>query len=948
MAARLLAVAALACGPFLILTGCAAVPDVSGVFAAPSPRLVDAPLRWTAGATKPGVAAVLIAADVYDAQPSWGLPSAATSAAAVRSMLIAQRGVPESAIRVLSGSEVTADHVEAAIRRAGDQLRGVQGAALWVYFCGHGWIQDGEQALFTHVTREEGSSYAKVITRGDLLRWMAAARTQAASSEGVLIVDACRRNVGDPPPKARLLRSDVWEVYGVKEGRLVAAGSGGAPFAFTAALVEAAGALGAAAGDADLRRLFAETRIRTLQRTDAQDPDLVAPEGAGAAPLAIASRRVRFTLRVVDALSGVRLRDVRVAFDDGKYGAAEGECELSGSRSEHILQVQAAGYLGRTERFRLDDAQQGAGLDLPLCPALTVIRGRIEPPTVTKVTATCEGAREGYHVCATASDASGHFELRVPALVGTRVEIARDGAAPDVVPLPAVVEQVVADAEGRFDGIGVVTVEVAMRGVTVARPAGAPHLHREADRSDWERAQQMVDLRRYDLARQDVGKLTGGEAFESYRRWLDSRWAEHDLEDGLREGKEADAWRKADAVAAWWNEAPRTVDNEPRVRALVDEYTRERFPLAARRQYEAGNAALAEGRLEAALVAYETAWSDLSTHYAALVTPHVVRIRARLYDRHMSAGRQAELERAWPQALDAYATAAGFDLLARRDAARILAEHAELAGTPTAIAFAKAAPMAPAGWDCEVLAGAAAAGQPPRVVRDRRTGIVFRLVPAGEFAMGSTTGLPDEAPVHRVRITRPFYLAETETTQAQWQALMGSNPSRIAGAEHPVENVSWHDANVFVRKLNGGRDGSFRLPTEAEWEYACRARATTEYAFGHSVTPAQVLYRDYTYVWVILGLGWPSTGEVRSLAANGWGFWHMHGNVAEWCQDSYVSDAYRSGEGNDPLVVSDAPLRVVRGGSRGTFKSYARSASREGVDPALRHHYIGFRVARSL
>lgn len=919
------------------------------MLAVSAPRLAPAPLRWSPGADRPGVAAVLIAADTYSGQPSWGLPSARTSVEAVRAMLVEQRGIPAEAIQVLADQQVASDYVEAAILAAGERLRGTEHGALWVYYCGHGWVQDGEQQLFTHLTREEAGGYAKVIKRSDLLGWMAQARGKAVASDAVLIVDACRRNVGDPPPRAKLLRSDVWEVYGVKEGRLVAAGSGGAPFAFTGCLVEAARALGTSAGEADLARLFAETRVRTLRATQAQEPELSTPSGGGKPPVAISSRRVRFVLRVVDALSGVALRGVRVAFDDTKLTAEAGECTLEGSRSEHVLQVQADGYLGRTERFVLDVDQQGAGVEVALYPAMTLIRGRIDPPAVTRVHATCDDLRPEYHVAEVASDAMGRFELRVPSLVGTRVEVRREGEVLATVALPAVVGQVIADAEGRFDGIGVVNVRVGLPGPAVTRPDGEPTLRREADRSDWERAKKMVDLGRYDLARADVAKLAGGDAFLRYCRWLDSRWAEHDLEAGLREGKEQGEWAKADAVARWWTAAPRTVDNEARVQMLFDEYVREHFSLEARRQYELGNAALAEGRLEDALAAYESARPQLSPHYVLLIAPHIARIRARLYDRHMSAGRQAELEQAWRRAFAAYASAARYDLLARRDASRIVSEHPELEKTPEVSAFRVEEPKGPAGWDCEVLERAArdATGLPRRV-QDNRSGIVFRLVPAGEFQMGSAAGDADEAPVHKVRITRPFYLAETETTQAQWEAVMGSNPSSFAGARRPVENISWTDAESFLEKLNGGDAGPFRLPTESEWEYACRAGTTTEYSLGGEITIAEVHYRDY--LTLRLAVGFPETVEVGTLPANAWGLHEMHGNVAEWCQDWYDPTSYqrRGALAIDPTETTLAPMRVLRGGSRGDFKRSARSANREGTDPALRNHYIGFRAARSL
>jgi formylglycine-generating enzyme required for sulfatase activity len=226
----------------------------------------------------------------------------------------------------------------------------------------------------------------------------------------------------------------------------------------------------------------------------------------------------------------------------------------------------------------------------------------------------------------------------------------------------------------------------------------------------------------------------------------------------------------------------------------------------------------------------------------------------------------------------------------------------------------------------------------PRRVRDERSGIVFLLVEPGEFRMGSTRGNADEQPVHTVRITKPFYLAETETTQQQWEAVMGTNPSNFRGPRLPVETVSWNDLQAFVRNLNGGGAGPFRLPTEAEWEYACRAGTNSEYAFGDVISTNQANYDVHN-----------RTVAVGSFKPNAWGFYDMHGNVWEWCSDWYDSDYYatcRDGV-SDPQGPSDGVLRVVRGGSWNTYPAYVRSANRsmESVDDA---YLCGCRVSRTL
>jgi formylglycine-generating enzyme required for sulfatase activity len=147
------------------------------------------------------------------------------------------------------------------------------------------------------------------------------------------------------------------------------------------------------------------------------------------------------------------------------------------------------------------------------------------------------------------------------------------------------------------------------------------------------------------------------------------------------------------------------------------------------------------------------------------------------------------------------------------------------------------------------------------------------LVQPGSFLMGSERGDDDEAPVHEVTISQPFYLGKYEVTQAQWKKVMGSSPSRFKGANRPVEQVSWYDCQEFIEKLNSKGNGVFRLPTEAEWEYACRAGTTDDYAGNLD----EMGWYDKNNVG--------KTQPVGKKKANPWGLYDMHGNVSEWCQD---------------------------------------------------------------
>jgi Sulfatase-modifying factor enzyme 1 len=215
-------------------------------------------------------------------------------------------------------------------------------------------------------------------------------------------------------------------------------------------------------------------------------------------------------------------------------------------------------------------------------------------------------------------------------------------------------------------------------------------------------------------------------------------------------------------------------------------------------------------------------------------------------------------------------------------------------------------------------------------------GIAFRSIPVGSFMMGSTKGEADEKPMHQVTISQPFYIGINEVTQEQWQGVMGSNRSYFKDCcpNCPVENVSWNDAQDFINRLNerGGFGFTYRLPTEAEWEYACRAGATGDYV----ANPGEV-------AWFLGNSG----GRTHAVGRqpNAWGLTDMHGNVWEWCQDSY-HDNYNGAPTNGSAWLSggDQTLRILRGGSWLSDAGNLRSAFRFGSSPDNRLNYIGLRV----
>ncbi len=231
---------------------------------------------------------------------------------------------------------------------------------------------------------------------------------------------------------------------------------------------------------------------------------------------------------------------------------------------------------------------------------------------------------------------------------------------------------------------------------------------------------------------------------------------------------------------------------------------------------------------------------------------------------------------------------------------------------------------------------------------DLGNGVKLEMVPipAGEFMMGSPDADKDagdnEKPQHRIRISRPFYLAKYPATQEQWEAVMGRNPSRFKGPKNPVESVSWDDCQKFLEKLNaksGPGGGKFQLPTEAQWEYACRAGSTTRYCFGDDESHLG------EYAWYDANSG-GKPHPVGQKKPNAWELYDMHGSVWEWCADWYDRNYYKESPRDDPTGPTTGSSRVIRGCTPDSGARYCRSAFRRSYPPRSRLMILGLRVSR--
>lgn len=212
----------------------------------------------------------------------------------------------------------------------------------------------------------------------------------------------------------------------------------------------------------------------------------------------------------------------------------------------------------------------------------------------------------------------------------------------------------------------------------------------------------------------------------------------------------------------------------------------------------------------------------------------------------------------------------------------------------------------------------------------------FILIHPGTFQMGSAHDY-DELPVHRVTFTQPFYLGKFEVTQEQWEKIMGSNPSHFKGARLPVDNVSWEDCRQFIAAVRRKTGRNFALPTEAQWEYACRAGTTTAYSCGDDET----LLGEHAWY---AGNAELTTHPVGSKKPNPWGLHDMHGNVFEWCADWY-EEGYPPGDAKDPVGPDSGDRRTLRGGAWLYVTDNLRSSDRGFSPPDYRSNENGFRCA---
>ncbi len=428
--------------------------------------------------------------------------------------------------------------------------------------------------------------------------------------------------------------------------------------------------------------------------------------------------------------------------------------------------------------------------------------------------------------------------------------------------------------------------------------------------------------------------------------------------------KLADAAFKGDARPASFERGKQALADADKALAVDDFETSRKYLAEATERFAAARVEAAERTAAMdAQQAWDTALAAADTellerHAAAAVK--VAKTKAAEADGKLAAGEPKAAATAWTEAVSGLQAAAATALTKEKQAkavpvlARLEAASAAKDRFAAVCVLAELEQLIPNDPRLAGLRTRAAAlpwAPSTSVALGGGVSLEFVLIHPGSFQMGSEIGDADGKPMHSVTLTKPFYLGKYEVTQEQWQAVMGANPSSNKGPKLAVEQVRWDDCQMFLAKVNGliippagggdrvdagSRTRVFRLPTEAEWEYACRAGTTTPFSFGDDEAGLG------EYAW-FAGNSGSKTHDVGTKKPNAWGLHDMHGNVSEWCAD-WKGD-YSAEAATDPTGPARGSERVFRGGSWYFAAENCRSTSRIGNAPGLRYDSVGFRVA---
>ncbi len=878
----------------LFLTGCQVMGETAGGragrasdspgYGAGSFRPVTPEPQWTSdGSDSYARIALLVTADRYQLRPSWRLPPARANGRALARVLRDHCGFADDAIRSMRAEDVTGPRVENMIRRLAELARPDTEVLFLLYYAGHGWVDSkGDQQFFTYLTDEveAGGSFTHTMARSRILHWLAKARSRAetrgAKLTPVLVADACRTSTAAPPGRARISPSKVWELYSAREGRFAEMGVKSEPSPFTAGLVSAVESLFMLGSESSLDRVFQEALTRTKETTrNQQIPQILSPRGAKA-PTIVVPGRVRFTLRLFDAMAPtVAVPAAQIRIDDKVRECRNGELEIHTSQGPHEIAIQAADYLSRTVSLNVDQSKHGHALRIALQPQIFLLEGTVRPESASVLVrwrGGDAGVRPDYHRTTSVSE-RGRFELWLPELEGELEFLSGDEVIHrQRVPTDVTARRIPDRPQlAGYDGLLVATVDVelpadsALAEVDDEMPEGRPEFESRNDEANWEFMLKAVQGRRYQDARDYLMLIRSDDpSIVLWQDWVDQRWAARAARTGLARGQRTGDWREADRVIEWARAHPALAEN---LLDAIREIEQEHIGIDARRLYQGAMRADSNHEFEEALRLFEELELVANDHYRGLARKAITRIREHLYRVYTNAGDQALGLGNTADAVGHFIEAVRVNPHAAPRLRSVLERHDELRNTEIESRARDALVAVPDHGD--------------ELASD--LGVTFRYVDAGDG----------------------FWIATTEITRKQWSAVLGSKPrgsekSRRYSTKHaqPVNFVSLREArawcegaNLRDRKLPEGFE--YRIPTRTQWVVACQAGADHRYSFGDD---SQLLPR---FAW-FKDNAQNKLQRVGLKDPNAWGLYDMHGNVAEWCIDE--------SRGNMPLSIGGSYL----------------------------------------
>ena len=871
--------------------------------------------------------ALLIGVARHDKHAGWYLPYVARDIARMKDVLSTPASVGAGfEVVTLQDRDVTLDAVEARLDGFSGTLSGPEDLLL-IYYSGHGVIQDRERAYYTFFTDREGDRYTKLLTEGLLAEWISRLKARAGIRV-IFIGDACAPTEKVPQRRPAEVRFGDARMYAVPMGELATIAEDRTGSAFTGALVRSLAALAA-----QPRVHLAELFERTRRELNAPDPE-EGPQLIGDRPERIILQdrnRLGFRVTAVNGITGAPLKGARVMLGEKAVGVTPLEIKDLGSGAYRIA-VDREGFLRRHGEVTLNADVSGKTFEVPLYPGYLVIEGKLAGGDLEGLRVMTTGFRgsfmRDYHRAACPPDSTGAYRLFLPLdaeVTGIRVlnRIDREAGRLDLSLKDRLPEDRVRDGN-RIRGYALETLTLtgsAKADIELSSEARfhftqAERLFRSGDAEDLDIAIAYYKAAYLAVKADSPGSGEARSALatkirEAYERRFRHLMARGDHARGIEEAVTPEDGIPEAAFFTEWRSA----------------FERENIPPSARSRLADASQALDLGQYRDAERIYLEILKTrgLTPYYRDLATENLEEIRYQLFQNGLVRLTTLVLQDRHEEALEPLALCERLkpeDPIVKRFAAK-LESLRPATGIPPEFTFLRTETFAIGERSHEI-----------RIFRHEPTALEFVLVPGGTTRIGSDQGRPDERPIHRVRIA-PFLLCRTECTQEAWDRIGGTDARVFRGKDLPIEGMTWAATAEWCGKAG------LRLPSESEWEHACRGGATGRFAFGDEEA------RLGDHAWFNGNAG-ERTHPVGEKEPNAFGLRDMHGNVWEWLKDIY-HESYEGAPADEEARTSGSTdFRVCRGGGWNLGAKECRSAARFWFLPELDAGHLGFRPACSL